>query len=75
MGLSLRGRLHLKRSLNTFKKQLVEKMHYMQKLMLSHNPRASKIMKNFPELKVADFQYHKELKKQEQQHKKINRKR
>lgn len=28
----------------------------MQKLILSHNLRASKIMKNFPELK-----YHKEL--------------
>lgn len=50
-------------------------MHYLQKLMLSHNLRASNIMKNFPELKVADFQYHKELKNNNNTHKKTNRKR
>lgn len=51
-------------------------MHYLQKLMLSHNPRASNIMKNFPELKVADFQYHKELKNNNNNNtKKTNRKR
>lgn len=35
----------------------------MQKLRPSHNLKAIKTMKNFPEHKVVDFQCHKELKR------------